>query len=115
MTDEDEDEQTFELGDGEPVEGAPLARISARLMWGIEKSTIREREGDTAIRTPNGPRELGAILDEVDRTYFDTRQSFEDAVHEVVGTGPVPTVDGHEESGEGTDEDDEAADDETTE
>lgn len=106
MTDDNEDEPAVELGDGEPVEGAPLARISARLMWGIEKSTVVDREGETAIRTPDGPRTLGDILTDVDHTYFDTRQSFEDAVQEVVGTGPVPTAGGgsDEEAVESTDE-----------
>lgn len=92
MSDEEEDEPAVELGEGVPVEGAPLARISDRLMWGIEKSAIVEREGDTAIRTPDGPQELGAILDDVDSTYFATRQEFESAVREVIGHGPVPTA-----------------------
>jgi hypothetical protein len=99
MADEDEDEPAVELGEGEQVEGAPLARISARLMWGIEKSAILEREGETTIRTPDGPRELGEILESVDSTYFATRQEFENAVQDVIGTGSVPTV------GDGTDED----------
>lgn len=98
MADDDEDEPAFELGDGEPVEGAPLARVSARLMWGIERSTVRDREGDTLVRTPDGPRELGDVLDEVDRTYFDTRTSFENAVRDVIGTGPVPTAGSAEEA-----------------
>jgi hypothetical protein len=34
---------------------------------------------------------LGDVLDEVDGTYFDTRQAFEKAVRGVIGTGPVPT------------------------
>jgi hypothetical protein len=100
MADEDEDEPAVELGEGEQVEGAPLARVSARLMWGIEKSAIVEREGETTIRTPDGPRKLADILESVDSTYFATRQEFENAVREVIGTGPVPTVGG------GTDEDD---------
>jgi len=98
MADEDEDEETEEpavpLGEGEPVDGAPIERISARLMWGIEKSEIDEREGEAVVRTPDGPRELGDILEEVDRTYFATRQEFEDSVRDVVGSGPVPTADG---------------------
>ena len=91
-SDDEEAEPAVPLGDGPDVEGAPLARISARFLWGIEKSEIREREGEAVIRTPDGPRELGDALDEVDRTYFDTRQSFESAVRDVVGTGPVPTA-----------------------
>lgn len=94
----EEDDSGIELGEGEPVEGAPLARISARLMWGIEKSTVVEREGDTRIRTPEGPRPLADILDDVDRTYFDTRQTFHDAVEPVLGTGPVPTADHDDET-----------------
>jgi hypothetical protein len=94
MADDDSDEETIELGSGEPVEGAPLARVSARLMWGIEKSTIVDREGETLVRTPDGPRELGEILAAVDTTYFDTRQTFEDAVHDVIGPGAVPTAGG---------------------
>jgi hypothetical protein len=90
--DESEDEPAVPLGDGAPVEGAPVARVAERLMWGIERSEIEAREGDTVVRTPDGPRELADILDEVDRTYFATRQEFTDAVEEVIGTGPVPTV-----------------------
>ncbi|SDJ55257.1 hypothetical protein SAMN05216226_10522 [Halovenus aranensis] len=92
----DEDDSGIELGEGEPVEGAPLARVSARLMWGIEKSTIVDREGETQIRTPDGPRPLADILDEVDRTYFDTQQTFHDAVEPVIGHGAVPTADSDE-------------------
>jgi len=100
MADDSEDGPAVPLGEGDPVEGAPLARVSARLMWGIEKSTVSEREGETTIRTPDGPRELDEILDEVERTYFDTRQSFEEAVHEVIGRGPVPTTGEDTDAGE---------------
>ncbi|QSG12688.1 Uncharacterized protein HSBGL_2282 [Halapricum desulfuricans] len=91
MSDDEEDEPAIELGDGADVEGVPIAQVSARLMWGIEKSDVRRREGDTAIRTPDGPRELGEILDEIDAVYFDRRQAFESAVRDVIGHGPVPT------------------------
>jgi len=89
--DESEDEPAVELGEGETVEGAPVARVAERLMWGIEKSEIDAREGDTVIRTPDGPRELSDVLAEVDHTYFAKRQDFMDAVENAVGTGPVPT------------------------
>ncbi len=52
---EEEEAPAVELGEGPDVEGAPLARVSARLTWGIEHSTIVEREGETTIRTPDGP------------------------------------------------------------
>ena len=80
------------LGEGDPVEGAPPARVASRLHYAIEKSEILRREGETMIRTPDGPRELASVLEETDEVYFDTRQAFESAVREVIGTGPVPTA-----------------------
>jgi hypothetical protein len=94
MSDEDEEteeEPAVELGEGADVEGAPLARVTHRLHYGIEHSEVVRREGDTVIRTPDGPRELGDVLAESDETYFDTRNALESAVESVVGTGPVPT------------------------
>jgi hypothetical protein len=94
MSDEDEeaDEPAVELGEGTDVEGAPLARVSHRLHYGIEHSEVVRREGDTVIRTPDGPRELGDVLEETEETYFETRNALENAVEAVVGTGPVPTA-----------------------
>jgi hypothetical protein len=93
MADDEEDEgPVVELGDGNPVEGAPLARVASRLTWGEKHSEIVAREGDTTVRTPDGPRELADVMDEVDVPYFESRQEFTDAVREVVGTGPVPTA-----------------------
>ena len=89
--DENENEPAVSLGEGSDVTGAPVARVSARLMWGIEKSEIVAREGDTVVRTPDGPQELSAVLDDVDETYFATRQEFTNAVETVLGAGPVPT------------------------
>lgn len=86
-------EPAVELGEGPAVEGAPIARVAARLTWGIERSAIEAREGDTEVRTPDGPRELSALLDEVDETYFATRQEFVDALETAIGTGPVATAD----------------------
>ena len=96
-----DDDTAVTLGEGRPVEGAPLARVGARLMWGIERSTVVEREGDTVIRTPDGPRELADVLAAVDEPYFGTQQEFEQAVRGVIGTGPVPTADGDDSSGDG--------------
>ena len=87
----EEEEPAVELGDGPAVEGSPLSRVTARLTWGIEHSTVVDHEGDTTVRTPDGPQELAAVLDDVDQTYFPDRQAFEDAVRAVIGTGAVPT------------------------
>jgi hypothetical protein len=89
---DDEDADAVELGDRAPVEGAPLARIAARFMWGMEKSEIERREGDTEIRTPDGPRALSDLLAEVETTYFASRREFMDALDPVVGSGPIPTA-----------------------
>jgi hypothetical protein len=95
MADNDEEEEeapAVELGEGESVEGAPVARVASRLTWGIQKSEVIRKEGDETIRTPDGPRQLAEILDEVDETYFTTRQEFTNAVREVIGYDPVQTA-----------------------
>jgi hypothetical protein len=89
---DDEAEPAVELGEGEPVEGAPLARVASRLTWPQEASKVREKEGDATIRTPDGPRTLDSILDAVDETYFDTRQTFLSTVRSEIGTAPIPTA-----------------------
>lgn len=88
-----EEEPAVELGEGPDVEGVPLAQIAARFQWGIEKSAIVEREGNTDIRTPKGPRTVRDVLAEVDQPYFGTRKEFVEGVREVVGSGPVQTAD----------------------
>jgi hypothetical protein len=90
---DEEAEPAVELGDGPAVEGAPISRIAARFQWGREKSAIVAREGETAIRTPTGPRPLADVLDAVDATYFPTRQAFVAAVRDAAGQGPVATED----------------------
>ena len=113
--DEDSEEPAVTLGTQRAVEGAPLARVTARLMWGIEQSAIREREGETVIRTPDGPQELGELLDDVDQQYFATRQEFEAALGEVIGDGPVPTESDEQDDGEtDADEAEDAATDEAS-
>jgi hypothetical protein len=89
---EEEAEPAVELGEGGPVEGAPLARVASRLHWPIQESEIVRKEGDATVRTPDGPRELAAVLSDVEVTYFEKRQEFLDAVREVTGTGPIPTA-----------------------
>jgi hypothetical protein len=96
MDDDAEDEEpdespTVELGEGATVEGAPLARVAARLTWPIERSEVVRKEGETVVRTPGGPRALADVLDEVETTYFATRQEFVGDVRAVVGAGPIPT------------------------
>jgi hypothetical protein len=94
MADDEEEEEAgpvVELGEGPSVEGVPLSQVTSRLHFGIELSEVVRREGDTEIRTPDGPQALGDVLEQTDETYFPTRQDFESAVREVVGTGPVPT------------------------
>jgi len=89
---DEEAEAEVELGEGDPVEGAPLARVASRLTWPQEASRVRSKEGDATVRTPDGPRTLDSVLDAVDETYFDTRQSFLSAVRAEIGTGPIPTT-----------------------
>lgn len=93
MSDDEDDEPAVSLGEGTPVDGAPLARVSSRLTWPKEKSEVGRLEGDSVVRTPDGPRELSAVLEDVDETYFERRQEFEREVREVIGTGPIPTAD----------------------
>lgn len=89
---EEEAGPAVELGEASPVEGAPLARVAARLTWPQEKSEVVRKEGETVIRTPEGPRALDDALEGVETTYFGRRQDFVDAVRDVVGTGPVPSA-----------------------
>ena len=88
---EDTEEAGVDLGEGAAVRGAPISRVAERLTWAIQKSEIDRKEGETEIRTPEGPRPLSETLSEIEETYFPTRQSFRDAVEDVIGTGPVPT------------------------
>lgn len=82
----------MELGEGSPVEGAPLARVASRLHWPVQRSEIRRKEGETVVRTPDGPTRVGEILEGTEITYFESRREFIDACREVTGTGPVPTA-----------------------
>ena len=91
--DQAETEPAVSLGEGESVEGAPVARVASRLTWPQEKHRIERKEGDAVIRTPDGPRELAGVLDGTEETYFDARRTFVAAVESVVGDGPVRTAD----------------------
>ena len=81
-----------QLGDSRAVAGAPIARVAARLTWPQKKSDILEKFGETDIRTPDGPTSLATILDSVEDTYFDRRQTFVTAVRDVIGREPVATT-----------------------
>ena len=93
MSDDEEadSEPTVHLGEGRAVEGAPVPRVAARLTWPQKRSDIIEKFGDTEIRTPDGPETLETILESVDQTYFDRRQTFVNAVYDVIGREPVAT------------------------
>lgn len=101
--DEDDEAPSVELGEAADVEGAPLAQVASRLHWGMAKSEIERREGETSVRTPDGPRQLADALEGVDMPYFESRREFVTAVREEVGIGPVPTSEG----GTGANADDE--------
>lgn len=90
-SDEEPQEPAVELGEGETVEGAPLARVASRLTWPKEKSNIVAKEGEAVIRTPDGPQTLADVLEHVDITYFASRQEFTEAVFDTIGRGPVKT------------------------
>lgn len=88
--DADDEEPAVELGEGDPVRGAPLDRVASRLTWPIEASEIERKEGRVEIRTPDGTRPVADLLAEIEMTYFERRQEFVDAVREVADVGPVP-------------------------
>lgn len=89
---EEHEEPTIELGEDASVDGAPVGRIAARLSWPRGKGAVIDQEGETEIRTAEGPRTLAEILEDVENPYFATRQEFVHGVREVVGYGPVPTT-----------------------
>lgn len=90
--DDDEEAPSVELGSGPSVEGAPLGRVASRLSWPRGKSDVSIQEGETKIRTADGPIQLDDILDEVDTSYFATRREFVHDVRAVIGYGPVETT-----------------------
>jgi len=91
MSDDEESTPTVQLGDGRAVEGVPIARIASRLTWPQKKSDIINKFGDSEIRTPDGPELLSEILEPVETSYFDRRQTFVNAVFDVIGREPVAT------------------------
>ena len=92
MSEDEGNEHPIELGEHTPVEGAPLARVSSRLHWPIQASEVDRREGETVLRTPDGPVKLEDLLSTIEVTYYESRQEFERHVRESMGTGPVRTA-----------------------
>ncbi|WP_247729380.1 DUF5789 family protein [Halovivax limisalsi] len=92
MSDDEDEDAGVELGEPVPVEGAPLARVASRLHWPIQASRVDEREGETVVRTPDGPVALEDLLATVDETYFESRQAFEREIRDAMGDGPVRTA-----------------------
>lgn len=89
---QEEEEPLVELGDRVPVEGVPLAQVASRLAYPQQQSEVSRKEGETVVRTPEGPKRVDELLEATDNPYFQSRQEFVDAVREVIGTGPVPTA-----------------------
>lgn len=88
--DEEADSSGVELGSEAPIEGVPVARVASRLHWGMSKGEIGDREGDTVIRTSDGPQELATILESVEVPYFESRREFVEAIRDEIGVGPIP-------------------------
>lgn len=88
---EDEEEPAVELGSGESVPGAPLGRVASRLSWPRARSDVIEQEGETELRTGDGPRPLAEVMESVETTYFGSEREFVEAVREHIGYGPVAT------------------------
>ena len=88
---EAEAEPAVELGEGPDVAGEPVARVASRLTWPATRSDVREQEGDSELRTPDGPRTLDDVLAESEVPLFENRSDFVQAVEDVVGRGPVAT------------------------
>ena len=89
--DNDEEEPAVELGEGPTVEGAPVSRIASRLSWPRAHSDVLVQEGETLVRTGDGPVALEDVLADVESTYFPTRRAFVQEVRAVIGYGPVQT------------------------
>lgn len=90
-SDEETQEPVVELGEGETVHGAPLAQVASRLTWPKKQSDVVAKEGETTIRTPDGETTLADALEDVNVSYFESRQEFTEAVFDAVGRGPVQT------------------------
>lgn len=94
MSDNEETEESgpaVELGDGPDVAGEPISRVASRLTWPAKRSDVVTQEGDAAVRSPDGPRDLDDVLAESEVPLFESRSEFVAEVEELVGRGPVAT------------------------
>jgi hypothetical protein len=87
----EESEPAVELGDGPDVAGEPIARVASRLTWPAKRSDVVAQEGDAAVRTPEGPRDLDDVLAESEVPLYESRSEFVADVEVLVGRGPVAT------------------------
>jgi hypothetical protein len=87
----EESEPAVELGDGPDVAGEPIARVASRLTWPAKRSDVVAQEGDAAVRTPEGPRDLDDVLAESEVPLYESRSEFVADVEELAGRGPVAT------------------------
>ncbi|OYR40863.1 MULTISPECIES: DUF5789 family protein [unclassified Halorubrum] len=94
MSDNDEAEESepaVELGEGPDVAGEPIARVASRLTWPATRSDVAAQEGDAAVRSPDGPRDLDDVLADSEVPLFESRSEFVAEVEKLVGRGPVAT------------------------
>lgn len=87
----EESEPAVELGDGPDVAGEPIARVASRLTWPAKRSDVVAQEGDAAVRTPDGSRDLDDVLADSEVPLFESRSEFVAEVEGLVGRGPVAT------------------------
>jgi len=94
MSDNEEAEESgpaVELGDGPDVAGEPIARVASRLTWPAKRSDVVAQEGDAAVRTPDGSRDLDDVLADSEVPLYESRSEFVADVEALVGRGPVAT------------------------
>jgi hypothetical protein len=90
MSDDDaETAPTVSLGADEPVDGAPIARVAARLHYPLPRSQLVARAGEIQIRTPAGPTTLATIIEETDAQIFPTAAALISTVRESAGDAPA--------------------------
>ena len=90
MADDDaETPPSVSLGPDEPVAGAPIARVAARLHYPLPRSQLLDRAGTVEIRTPSGPTQLGTIIEASDARLFPTAAALISTVRETVGEAPA--------------------------